>query len=79
MLVVVVVLLLVVVLVLQETLDRLTGNKDLQTVLSYICGDYGVFGVVVVGGGGGVVVVCWWWWWCWCCRRPWTASRATRT
>ena len=38
---------------LQETLDRLTGNKDLQTVLSYICGDYGVFGVVVGSGGGG--------------------------
>lgn len=27
---------------LQETLDSLTDNKELQTVLSYICGDYGV-------------------------------------
>ena len=26
---------------LQETLDGLTDNKDLKTVLSYICGDYG--------------------------------------
>ncbi|KAL8584777.1 hypothetical protein ACOMHN_035696 [Nucella lapillus] len=28
---------------LQETLDGLTTNQDLKTVLSYICGDYGVF------------------------------------
>ncbi|XP_070205983.1 all-trans-retinol 13,14-reductase-like [Littorina saxatilis] len=28
---------------LQETLDGLTDNQDLKTVLSYICGDYGVF------------------------------------
>ncbi|XP_076452780.1 all-trans-retinol 13,14-reductase-like [Babylonia areolata] len=28
---------------LQETLDGLTSNQDLKTVLSYICGDYGVF------------------------------------
>nr|KAG5704661.1 hypothetical protein BaRGS_025303 [Batillaria attramentaria] len=27
---------------LQETLDSLTDNKELKTVLSYICGDYGV-------------------------------------
>ena len=28
---------------LQETLDRLTDNQDLKTVLSYICGDYGAY------------------------------------
>ena len=28
---------------LQETLDGLTDNQDLKTVLSYICGDYGGF------------------------------------
>ena len=28
---------------LQQTLDGLTDNQDLKTVLSYICGDYGVY------------------------------------
>ncbi|KAH9502815.1 hypothetical protein Btru_074531 [Bulinus truncatus] len=31
------------VITLQEVLDKLTDNKELKVVLSYICGDYGVF------------------------------------